>query len=101
MIYLNDETELNLSDLSAIKFYADWCVPCKRMDTILNKMEKEFEDIKIYSIDIDKYTKIAQKYEVKSLPTIIFFDNGKEKFRLVGVFPTEQVRKSFKALKTQ
>jgi len=97
MIYINNETELKLTGLSVVKFSTLWCAPCKKQDTILMKMEKEFENIKIYSLDIDKYTLIAQKYRIMSVPTLIFFNGNEEKERMVGMQPTEQVRKVFKS----
>lgn len=98
MIYINDESDIKLSGLVAIKFSAVWCQPCKRLDTILVKMEKEFENVKIYSLDIDKFPNIAQKYQIRSLPTLVFFNNNKECERIIGLNPTEQVRKVFKTV---
>ena len=97
MINLENETELKLTGLSVIKFHAQWCQSCKRLDTILNKMEKEFENVKFYSVDIDKCTNLAKKYKVMSLPTLVFLIGTDEtKNRIVGVNPTEQIRKAFK-----
>ncbi len=99
MINVKEETDLQLVGLSVVKFYGEWCAPCKKIDTVLLKMEKEFETIKIYSVDIDKQIKFAKKYRIMSVPTLIFF-NGEKEFgdRLVGLCSTEQIRKAFKKL---
>ena len=98
MIYINDESELKLIGFYVIKFSAEWCQPCKRIETIVSKMEKEFPEVKIYCVDIDKFTKLAQKYKVMSLPTMIFFNGEIEQSKMVGVENTENIRKAFKSL---
>jgi len=97
MIHLENETELKLVGLTVLKFTAEWCAPCKRLDSILQKMEKEFTDVKFIYVDIDKCTKLAQKYRIKSVPTLAFF-NGEEESgeRVVGVIMTDPLRKIFK-----
>lgn len=99
MINVKEEDDLQLIGLSVVKFYGEWCAPCKKIDTVLIKMEKEFESIKIYSVDIDKQIQFAKKYRIMSVPTLIFF-NGEKEFgeRIVGLVSTEQIRKSFKKL---
>ena len=87
-----------MSGLSVLKFSADWCAPCKRLQTIVDKMEKEFPDITIYNVDIDNDFEVAKKYSIKSVPSLLFFENGKEQNKIEGLEKTEAVRKAFKAL---
>jgi len=87
-----------MSGLSVLKFSAEWCAPCKRMQAIVDKMEKEFSKIVIYNIDIDIDFEVAKKYNIKSVPTLMFFDNGKECCKIEGLEKTEVVRKAFKGL---
>ncbi len=98
MNHLENDNELKLVGLTVLKFTAEWCAPCKRFDSILQKMEKEFPEVKFIYVDIDKCTKTAQKYRVKSVPTLVFF-NGEEESceRVVGVIQTEPIRKIFKS----
>jgi len=86
--------------LSVLKFSAEWCAPCKRLQTIVDKMEKEFPDIKIYNVDIDSDFETAKKYNIKTVPTLMFFNKGKEQQKLEGTEKTEIIRKAFKALIT-
>jgi len=88
--------QLELSNFTAVKFYSTECVPCKRLDTVMVKMEKEFPEINYISIDIDKHLKIAQTYRIMSVPTIIFFFAEKEISRVQGLVNTESLRKTFK-----
>lgn len=55
------------------KFTAHWCNPCKQIQPHLEKMSNEHM---ICSIDIDKHPNIAAKYNIKSIPTILFFKDG-------------------------
>jgi thioredoxin 1 len=98
MLQLTTETELTLTGLSVVKFSASWCSPCKKLEPILVKMEKEFPEVKVYSVDIDELTKLAKKYKILSVPSLLFFNEEKEVTRIVGLQPTEVVRKAFKSL---
>lgn len=69
-----------------VDFWADWCMPCKMMAPILNELATELpEDYHVAKLDVDKNQAIAQKYNVRSIPTMIIFKNGKEIERFVGV----------------
>jgi thioredoxin-like negative regulator of GroEL len=61
-------------------------------------MEKEFPDIAIYNVDIDNDFEVAKKYSIKTVPSLLFFDNGKERSKIEGLEKTDAIRKAFKAL---
>jgi thioredoxin 1 len=65
---------LDNSDLVAIKFSATWCGPCK---ILRKKMESCSKNIIVVECDIDEHKNVAVKYNVTSLPTILFFRLGK------------------------
>ena len=90
-----------MSGLSVLKFSAEWCAPCKRMQTIIDKMGKEFPDITIYNVDIDTDFEVAKKYNIKSVPTIVFFKEGKQLNKIEGLEKTDAVRKAFKGLQKE
>jgi len=75
-----------------IDFKADWCAPCKMMAPILKQVKQNFKDqIKIIKIDIDKNPDVAQKYTVRSVPTMILFKEGKTVWRQSGVIQANQI----------
>ena len=89
------ETEVLKSDkLVIVDFFADWCVPCKRLIPILEELSKEREDIKVVKLNIDNDPEIAAKYGVRSIPTMIYFFNGSEKDRAVGVVGKDAIIKA-------
>ncbi len=83
------ENEVLKSDLPVlIDFSATWCGPCQMMGPVLEQLANEYNGkAKVLKIDLDEAMDIAEQYGVVSVPTMIFFQNGEEKDRLVGVTP--------------
>lgn len=67
-----------------IDFYADWCAPCKVQKPILEKFAKE-NNIEVEYVNIDETPEVAQKYNVRSLPTLVHLKDGKPVTTLVGL----------------
>ena len=69
-----------------VDFHADWCGPCKMLAPILKQVKDDMgEAIKIVKIDVDKNQSIAAKYQVRGVPTMLLFKNGKQLWRQSGV----------------
>lgn len=75
------ESEINeAGKLVIADFYSDSCVPCKRMSPLLAETEEENpEGIKLVKLNINFDGETAQKYNVTSVPTLVFFKDGAEK----------------------
>ena len=67
------------------KFYAEWCGPCKVLTPLMENVKTKFTTVKFENVDIDSQFEVAQKYFVRSVPTVIIEKNGKEVERFVGV----------------
>ena len=67
-----------------IDFSASWCGPCKTLQPILEQVANENENISIFKIDVDKEIELCEKYAIRSVPTMLFFKNGKETHRTIG-----------------
>jgi thioredoxin 1 len=69
-----------------VDFWAEWCAPCRMMAPVLNDVAAELNgNSKVGKVNIEQYQSLAQKYKVRSIPTLILFKNGKEVDRFVGV----------------
>ena len=69
-----------------VDFFAEWCGPCKMMSPILKEVKDIFQDkVSILKIDVDKNQAIAAKYQVRGVPTLIIYKEGKQVWRQSGV----------------
>ena len=76
-----------------VDFYADWCAPCKMMAPIMQQVSREMEGkVKVVKVDVDKNEDAARKYQVRSIPTMILFKNGKVVWQRVGVMQADQIK---------
>lgn len=82
----NFEAEVLGADKAVIAdFYSDSCVPCKRLSPVLAEIEEEYGDkVKLVKININFDAELAEKYEVQTVPTLVFFKNGAEASRQSG-----------------
>ena len=77
-----------------IDFFATWCGPCKMLGPILKEVKDSLGDrISIIKIDVDKNQQIASQYQVRGVPTMILFQNGKQLWRQSGVLNKEEIIK--------
>lgn len=86
--------------LVVIDFFATWCVPCQMLTEVLHDVEKEYEDVvEIFKVDVDENQEIAIRYEVTSMPTLVFFKDGEEVERKIGYIEREELISIIKDLK--
>lgn len=88
MKYINNEEELNSvieTGVTLVDFYANWCGPCKMLAPFIEEIAEEYEGkINVCKIDVDEAEALAAKYEVRSIPTLAYFKDGKLKDVTVG-----------------
>ncbi|NLA49979.1 MAG: thioredoxin [Bacteroidales bacterium] len=69
-----------------VDFWAGWCVPCRMMAPVLNELAAELEDNAfVGKVDVEQYQMLAQKYNVRNIPTMVLLKNGEEIKRFVGM----------------
>lgn len=93
----NFEKEVIQSDLPVlVDFYADWCGPCKMMAPIIEELHDQYEGkIKIGKLNVDNSPETAAAFRVMSIPTLIFFKNGKAIETMVGVVAKQKLEDFF------
>ena len=74
-------------------FTAEWCSPCKRTRPIVEELMREQTYVGFQIIDADSEIELVNKFNIRSIPTFILFDNGKEINRTIGAQTREQLEK--------
>lgn len=79
-----------------VDFFAEWCGPCKTMAPILKDVKTQMQDkATIIKVDVDKNPEAASAYQVRSVPTLMIFKNGKAVWKQAGVVPANELIKLF------
>ncbi len=90
----NFDTIINSEKPVLIDFFATWCGPCKMLGPILKEVKDNLGDrISIIKIDVDKNQQIASKYQVRGVPTMILYQQGKQLWRQSGVLTKDEIIK--------
>jgi len=93
----NFEEEVLKSEVPVlVDFWATWCGPCQALSPIVEEVAGEVEGVKVGKVDVDDQDKLARKYKIFSIPTLLVFRNGEVAERSVGVVPKEKILEMLK-----
>ena len=90
----NFHDAISENNLLIVDFWADWCTPCKKLSPILDEISKEYS-IPIAKINTDENTEISKQYEIRSIPTMMVFENGIVVKTIVGARPKHVLLREF------
>ena len=94
-----EEKVMKAKDRVIIDLWAEWCHPCKMIEPHLKSLSEKYnEKIKFYKLNIDENPKTPSLLSVMSIPTLIFFKNGKEVGRIIGAVPKNHIEEKIKEI---
>lgn len=76
----------------AVEFGAEWCSSCKALEPLLYELSLEYGKVDFAKVDVDKEPELANQFGIRSLPTLILFQNGIPVEQSIGYRPRNQVR---------
>lgn len=93
-IVLNDDNfqdeVLNYKGVTLVDMWATWCMPCVMLGPVIEEISEEMKDkIKVGKLDVDQNQKIAMKYNVMSIPTVLLIKDGEIVETFIGVQPKQ------------
>lgn len=83
------KNKINQNKLVLVDFYADWCGPCRQLTPILETLSSESKgEFEIFKVDVDQdeYRDFTSQYMIMSIPTVLFFKNGKMVHHFIGLY---------------
>jgi thioredoxin 1 len=95
-IHITDDTfaiAVELQPLVVVDFWATWCAPCRVMGPVIDRLAEAYEGrVTFGKLDVDANPVAATQYNVQSIPSLLFFQNGKLVDRTVGAVPESIAR---------
>lgn len=103
-IQLNQDQFIKTSEdnsIVVVDFYADWCGPCQTLLPTVHKLAEELKDeVTIKKVNVDTNRELSAGFNIRSIPTLVYFKNGKEVARHNGLLSEGMLRGHINQLKT-
>ncbi len=70
-----------------VDFWAEWCGPCRMIGPVLEEMSGDYPEVTFLKLNVDESPEVAQQFNVMNIPSILAFEGGELKQRIVGAMP--------------
>lgn len=82
-----------------VDFWAEWCGPCRAVSPVIEELAGQYaSEAKVVKVNVDENQELAQRFGVMSIPTLLFFKEGREADKIVGAVPKAAIEKKLKNL---
>ena len=85
---------LDENNIIIVDFWAEWCGPCRMLSPVLDEIQNEYQ-VTIAKLNIDEHPDLADKYQIRSIPAMVVFENGVPVKTVIGARPKHVLVKEF------
>ncbi|MGL4948596.1 MAG: thioredoxin [Mycoplasma sp.] len=82
-----------------VDFFAEWCGPCKMLLPVIDDISNNWKDGKVIKVNIDEIPELAEKFDVQTIPTLVYLKDGKEVERTIGFVSKDAILAKLESLK--
>ena len=94
-----DEKVLQATQPVLVDFWAPWCGPCKMVAPELEAIAEKYDGKAIIAkVNVDNFSRLAEKYSIRGVPTLLFIKDGQEVSRIVGYKPRQEIAAALDAI---
>jgi thioredoxin 1 len=94
-----DQALAGRAEAVVVDFWAEWCAPCKAIAPILEELAGEYAGrVTIAKVNVDEHPGLAARFQVRSIPTLLFFKGGQVVDQVIGAVPKAQIKKRLDAV---
>ena len=80
-----------------VDFWAEWCGPCRMIGPVLEEISEDYPAVKFVKLNVDEAPAVAQQFNVMNIPTVLAFERGEVKQRVVGAMPKQKLLEELEA----
>lgn len=94
-----DTEVIGSPDPVLVDFWADWCGPCHRIAPVIEELAAEFDGrVRVGKVNVDENPELSRRYGIRSIPSLLFFNNGQVVDHLIGAVPKKAIVEKLNAL---